>query len=114
MKPMVRPLYHKGQFLGFMVSVSSSQSISKLASVVPVVPMDVAFPERGGLLVTRDICGVSAFSRSSKWFWIEIVSAMDSSEWEDWTECAVCGGPFSGLGKDMLDALVTGDSDSPL
>lgn len=98
--PIVKPLYHNGQFLGFSVSSSCSQSISKTGSVVPVVPMDVALRERG-VPPTRDVCGVSAFSGSSQWSWTEIVSAIEASALEDEVESMVWGRPFSVSGEDI-------------
>ncbi len=65
MNPMVMPLYHIGQFLGFVGSSSPSQSTSKSGLLVPVVPTEVALRDNGGLVETRESWGVKGFSGSS-------------------------------------------------
>ncbi len=105
MKPMARPLYHSGQFLGLAASFSSSQSTSKFGSMVPVVPMDVALRERVGRLVTRETCGVSAFSGSSNWSWMEMV-VIESTDLDEAVECIVWGEALSAGLKDMFSGVV--------
>ena len=96
-KPMVTPLYHIGQFLGFAGSSSSSQSTSKSGSVVPVVPSEVLLRERAGPRDTIDICCVSTLSGSRCSSFIETVSAVEPFEGESGTEC-----PDGGVGPPVV------------
>lgn len=98
--PMHIALYARLQFCGLLGSSSPSQSTSKCGSVVPVVPTDVTFLERGIWWDTRDTWGVMA-----SWsFWIsaskvltEILSSLelDDEGTVDWcpTEPSRCTGP---------------------
>ena len=78
------PLYHTGQFLGFNWSLPSFQSTSKSGLLVPVVLIDVAFPEKVG---RNDAVGAitkaGSFSRSSMfgaWSWTDGACSIDLSE----------------------------------
>lgn len=98
MNPMVTPLYHIGQFLGFAGSSSSSQSTSKSGSVGPVVPTEVPLQD------AIDICWVRTLSGLSCCSFVDAVSATEPFEGDPDSECADCGVGSLVVGADIEKA----------